>query len=358
MTRTEAGGWKELQVEIGDRELEGWMPSIRPPVAITGATGFVGSHVAEALVRGGVQPRVLVRDPRRLLPELRDRCEVVVGEVEDRGAVHRLAEGCRTAIHLAGRLRAARPADFDRTNRGGTELLVASLAARAPGARLVHVSSLAAAGPSADPAGSDPAAPAAPISAYGRSKLGGETAVKGHAGPWTILRPPAVFGPRDVDVLQFFRLAARGVVPVPAGERWVTVAHVSDVVRAILAAAAGRGERTVYHVGDPESREMRAMVRELAAAGGVRAWVVGLPVPLVGVAGRVGDLMQRLGFHGVALTSDKARELVARHWSARTGTSLLALGLPGFVPFAVGARATWAWYRDRGILPRAKIRDV
>ena len=356
MKKMRQGSWKQLPVEIGDGELGRWLPGIRQPVAITGATGFVGSHLAEALVRGGVRPRVLARDPGRLLPELRERCEVVVGDVEDAASVARLAAGCGTLLHLAGRLRAATAADFDRTNRGGAENVVGALSAS--GARLVYVSSLAAAGPSADPAGKGPDDDPAPISAYGRSKLAGELAVRTYAGAWAIVRPPAIYGPRDIDVLQFFKLAARGLVPLPAGERWVSVAHVADVVRAILAAAAGAATSAVAHLGEPAPHELRSMIRALAAAGGVRARTLSLPAAVVRIAGAAGDALQRLGFRDVALTGDKAEELLARHWSARTASSYELLRLNGFVPFPAGAAATWEWYRQRGWLPHAKIRRV
>ena len=103
---------------------------------------------------------------------------------------------------------------------------------------------------------------------------------------------------------------------------------------------------------------MRRLISALAAAGGVRARAISVPPVLVFAAGRVGDVLQRLGFRSVAVTSDKARELLARHWSARTAESLRSLGLGGFVPFADGARATWAWYRQHRWLPHAKIRGV
>jgi nucleoside-diphosphate-sugar epimerase len=357
---TECGGapWRALSPELAREEIGAWAARIPQPVAITGATGFIGSHLGEALVRAGVRPRLLVRDPARLLPELRSGADSVIGDVEDAASLGRLVEGCAVVVHLAGRLRAARAADFDRTNRGGTEALVAALGERAPAARLVHVSSLAAAGPSRDPAGRNPDDRPAPVSAYGRSKLAGEAAARRHAGGWVILRPPAIYGPRDIDVLQFFRLAARGVVPLPAGERWISIAHVSDAVRAILAAAAAERPGGVLHLGEPEPTEMRALVAALAKAGGVRARVVPVPPALVRALGLAGDAAQRLGFRNVAMTGDKARELLARHWSARTEGSLRALGVAGYVRFLDGASATWAWYRQHRWLPHAKIRHV
>jgi nucleoside-diphosphate-sugar epimerase len=325
---------------------------LREPVAITGATGFIGYHLVSTLQRAGVRPRALVRDPGRLGELAARPLEVVRGDLGDHTALRRLVAGAGTVIHLAGLVRAGRASDFDLANRVGTENLVSAMAKE--GAALVCVSSLAAAGPSPMPAGLDPTDQPRPISCYGRSKLAGELAVSSYPGAWAILRPPAVYGPRDIDVLQFFRLVARGLVPVPRGERWVTVAFVGDVVRAVLA-AAGDPRRAVYHLGDPEPRTLAGLLAELAAAGGVRARVVPVPALVLRCAGVAGDALQAFGVRSAALTSDKARELLARHWTAQTAGSLRSLGLPGYVPFGAGAAATWAWYRQAGWLPRATI---
>ncbi len=340
--------WQALPVEIGADELESWARRVPSPLALTGATGFVGSHVLGALLRTHRPPRILVRDTTRLCMADAGDAEIVVGDLDDAEALATLVAGCGSVIHLAGLVRAASEAAFQGVNRAGTENLVRVMRDRAPSARLIHVSSLAAAGPSADPGGINPDDEPRPVSAYGRSKLAGELAVRRHTGPWAILRPPAIYGPRDIDVLQFFRLAARGFVPIPAGERWVTVAYVSDVVRGVLAAAAGTASGRVLHLGEPEPRRLDALIGALAESGGVRARVVRVPAGLVRMLGVGGDALQRLGLRRIAMTSDKARELLARHWSARTEPSLVALGLSGFVPLAVGAAATWAWYRRAG----------
>lgn len=350
-----ASDWRELPPVVGDGELARYVPRIVAPVAVTGATGFVGSHLVEALVRAGQRPRVLARDPARLDSALRESVEVVTGDLDDRPALDRMVKGVGTIVHLAGVVRAGRAAEFDAANRDGTARLAAARDAVEPRAFLVHVSSLAAAGPSQRHEGRSPEEAAAPVSAYGRSKLAGEAAVRSSAGPWAILRPPAIYGPRDTDVLQFFRLAARGTVPLPAGERWVTMAHVADVVRAVLAAAALRPAGQVFHLGEPRPQRMDELVGRLAAAGGVRARVVPIPAWVLRLAGRAGDLAHALGARSVAMTSDKARELLARHWTADSGASLRALGLDGYAPFETGAAQTWAWYRECGWLPRAKI---
>lgn len=355
MSGAGATRWHTLPAAITPDELRSRLSRVPSSLAVTGATGFVGSHLLDALLEGGARPRLLVRDPSRLPERARAHAETVLGDLDDHDALARLVSGCGGVIHLAALVRAASAAHFDRANRVGTENLVRALREHAPLARLVHLSSLAAAGPSEDPEGCRPEDPPRPVSAYGRSKLAGEAAVRAHGGGLVILRPPAIYGPRDTDVLQFFRLAARGVVPIPWGERWLTVAYVADVVRGILAALAGAGDGRVLNLGEPAPRTLRSLVGALAEAGGVRARCVGLPPVVVKAAGLGGDLLQLLGMHGVAMASDKARELLARHWSARTSESLAVLGLEGFVPFDAGAAATWTWYRDHGWVARARI---
>jgi nucleoside-diphosphate-sugar epimerase len=329
-----------------------WLSRLARPVAVTGGTGFVGSHLVDTLCAAGITPRVLVRDPAAPRWIAAQPAEWVAGDLANTAALDRLVVGAGTVIHLAGVVRAGRAADFDRGNHVGTGNLVRAVEQQAPGAVLVHVSSLAAAGPSPTPEGVGPGHEPAPVSAYGRSKLAAEDAVRGAAEAvrWTILRPPAIYGPRDTDVLQFFRMAAMGLVAIPAGERWVTVAWVGDVVRGVIAAAAGGHHGKTFHLGEPQPRRLAELAREIAVAGGVRARVVPVAPAVLAAAGAVGSLLQGVGLKRVAMTRDKARELVARHWSARTADSLEALGLGAGTGFGRGAEQTWAWYRSRGWL--------
>ncbi|HOC42031.1 MAG TPA: NAD(P)-dependent oxidoreductase [Thermoanaerobaculales bacterium] len=321
------------------------------PIAVTGGTGFVGSHLVDTLCAAGLKPRVLVRDPAAPRWISGQPIEAVPGTLEDRAALDRLVGGAGTVFHLAGLLTADRAEDFNRVNRDGTARLVEAADAAAV-ARFVYVSSQAAAGPSRDPAGVGPEAAPSPISDYGRSKLCGERAVAalGDEAWWAVVRPPAIYGPRDTDVLEFFKMASRGLAVVPAGERWLTVAHVADVVRGLLAAAAGGASGRIYHLGEPAPRRLDQMLRELAAAGGKKVRVIPLPVGAVGIVGAAAGLLRRAGLVDTALTRDKAREVVARHWTLRTADSLAALGLDAPIPFPDGARETWAWYRAQGWL--------
>ena len=329
-----------------------WLDQLAQPIAVTGGTGFVGSHLVETLCAAGIQPRVLVRDrisPRWIAAAPAGWVEGALGEPD---ALRRLVDGAGTVLHLAGVVRAGNAAGFDRGNRIGTANLVQAVRAVAPSARLVFVSSLAAAGPSDDPAGIGPEAEPAPISHYGRSKLAAEESVRalGEGTGWSIVRPPAIYGPRDTDVFEFFRMVNKGLVVLPAGERWLTVAWVGDVVRAIVAAGAAEASGAVFHIGGPAPMRLDELIEVLAQAGGMGVRLLRVPAGLVAGAGVVGSILQRCGWRSLALTRDKTRELLARHWTARTEDSLGALGVVGIEAFADGCRETWAWYRDQGWL--------
>lgn len=327
-----------------------WIEELACPVALTGATGFVGSHLVDTLCAAGVRPRVLLRDPDRAAWIGEQPVESVEGDLRDDSALERLVDGAGTLIHLAGVVRAGDVQEFDRVNRGGTRNLVEVLRTVSPECRLVHVSSLAAAGPSEDPAGHLPEDEARPVSHYGRSKLGSEQEVRalGEGSWWTILRPPAIYGPRDTDVFQFFKMAASGWMAAPGGERLISVAFVADVVRAILAAAVVGDHGRIYHLGEQRRYELEKLLRIVARSGDVRARFIPVPATVMRLAGLAGSGLHLLGFERVPITRDKMSELLARHWTSDSSGSLVALGCEEVTPFEKGARVTWDWYRARG----------
>ena len=332
---------------VAPLDVADWIGAIPLPIAITGGTGFVGSHLVDTLCGAGLRPRVLVRDadnPRWIAGV---EAEFIQGSLEKPEALVRLVDGAGTVIHLAGVLRAGREIEFDLGNRQGTANLVEAVRHNAATARFVHMSSLAAVGPSPQPEGLAPGDPAAPISAYGRSKLGGEAEVAtlGDSNWWCILRPPAVYGPRDTDIFEFFKMASRGLAAIPTGERWLTMAYVADVVRGVLAAAAIGIHREIYHLGEPSPQRLDDIFNQLAEGDGGRVRIVRVPSAIIRAAGAAGSILQRLGWRRLPLTLDKTKELLASHWTAQTVSSLNALGLGLGTSFAQGADTCWQWYR-------------
>ena len=193
------------------------MQQAAPLVALTGATGFLGRRLTPALLSAGWRVRVLVR--RAPPPSLSGphAPEIVIGDLADDDALRALNEGAETLIHVAGLIKAVRREDLVRVNVEGARR--AALAA--PPGGLILISSLAAREPG--------------LSDYAASKAGGEAAAKGVAGPrLSIVRPPAIYGPGDRETLALFRLAGVSPwLPVLEGRRMV-LAHVDDVVAAII----------------------------------------------------------------------------------------------------------------------------
>jgi len=318
---------------------------------VTGANGFIGSHLTERLVAEGHRVRCLVRptSDRRWIAGL--PVEYVTGDLTEAGTADETVAGAEWVFHLGGAVKAVDEAGFFRVNAEGTRTL-AEASKRAGVKRFVLLSSLAAAGPSPDgrPLREDDTP--RPVSAYGRSKLAAERFAAGSGVPVVVLRPPAVYGPRDRDVLPFFRLAARGIALV-LGEpkRPLSLIHVSDIVAYLVRAASATGaEGRTYFVND----------------GAVHTWV-GVAERLVRTLGRT---PRRLRVGGGALwlaacfeerraaltgrrplvTRERLIEFRAGAWVCDGRRARDELGLDPRVGLEEGLATTAAWYREQGWL--------
>lgn len=313
------------------------------PVLVTGATGFLGARLVRELLAAGVEPvrlRCLVREPERAirlgLPAASLR-RGDLGDPQDAPALCAAVDGVGLVLHLAGSLKGFDRRGYDAVNVDGTARLVAAIAAVAPAAHVVHVSSLAAAGPSADGRGTDaPPAQCRPVSAYGDSKRRGELALTGSRTPFTILRPPVVYGPGDGATRLLFQQALAPVTAVPLRPRPLSVIHVDDVVAALLLAAAQRPPGAVLPLDGPERTDTHAFVRAIAAACGRRARLLPVPLPIAGVAAGLCDLVARLRRSPGYFNRDKVRELAAPGWVADGGPVRERLGFVARVRLADG----------------------
>jgi len=329
---------------------EGLLAGLRGPVALTGATGFVGSHLAETLHAAGLELKLLVRNPSSARWIDGRIGGIVEGSIEDSSALVKLLDGVRTVFHLAGVLRAPSAAAFMKGNAGGARTLVDAVHAVNPEIVLVHCSSQAAVGPSKEASGASPDIPARPISAYGQSKAAAEEMIRNSGLDWRIVRPPAIYGPRDRDIFEFFRLASGGVMPYPGGERFLSISFVSDVLRVLIRAAGVGRTRGIYHAGPRDVTRMDDMLRLIVDAGDLRARMIPLPEWVLRCAGVGGSTLRVLGMKDIALSRDKVREILARHWILDSRSSLEELGIENGVPLAAGVETTWKWYREIGWL--------
>lgn len=320
------------------------------PVAITGASGFIGLNLVRRLAAAGRAVRGLARAERtaRLIEGAGG--EPVRGDLDDARALRRLVEGAGTVVHLAGLVRALYPAQMDRVNEGGTRAVAGAVAECAAEARLVHVSSLAAAGPSAAGHPRTEADAPAPISHYGRSKRKAEVVIEGTGLEWTIVRPSAVYGPGDKDFLFLFRLARSGFVPDRGGRRYSLV-HVDDLVDAMLLAAEhpAAARRTFFATG-PEDGSLGDFGRIISRHLGRPARRIPVPDWAAWTVGGLTQAAAALTRRAPLLGVDKVRELTAPSWRCSAALAREVLGYSPRIGLEEGLISTCEWYRACGLL--------
>src|SRR5437867_3822980 len=244
---------------------------------VTGGTGFVGAHLVRALLERGDEVRCLVRNPAKAgALGWSSAVELVRGDLDDARALREGCAGAEVVYHVAGRVSAPSPAAFMAANRDGTARVLEAAAVERP-RRLLYVSSLAAAGPTLPGQPIDESRPPAPVTPYGRSKLAAELLVRATPVPWTIVRPPTVYGERDRELFKLFKLARAAVVPVFGdGSQELSVIYAADLADALIAAATAQGSvGAVYYAAHPSVTTSRELVRAIARAVGGRGDRVG-----------------------------------------------------------------------------------
>jgi nucleoside-diphosphate-sugar epimerase len=332
-------------------------------VFVTGGTGFVGSHLVDALIGRGDEVVCLVRDVRKIErvfpPERRPR--FVGGSLNDDTALRAGCENVDAIIHVAGLIAARSRAEFFSVNAEGTQHLLTVATRSAPNLhRFVYLSSLAAVGPS------PPGAPLTedviphPVSAYGESKLAGEEAVKSGSLPWTIVRPPTVYGPRDREILRVFKLARRGVIPlVGSPDQQLSVIHVRDLASACIAALAPAAKDLTYFACHPEVVTTRQFAEAIhtavrmagqGRAGRERPMLIPIPSPLARVILAASGGLARAVGRATVLSGDKVAEFLADAWTCSPAALERDSGWRAEVPLSQGLQETACWYATSGWL--------
>ena len=316
-------------------------------VAVTGATGFVGTHLARALSQRGDSVSALVRSPAKADALRALGCRLVPGELADAAARESLVSGAEIVYHVAGLVSAPSLAEFLNVNRDGAEL-VARDALRAGATRFLLVSSQAVTGPSPRGVSLDERSGPGPVTDYGRSKRAGEDAVRATGVPLTIVRPPAVYGPGDRAFLTLYRLAARGVFPLLGdGRQELSLVIAADLAGALVAAASSPNAlgRT-YHAAHAEVVTARALGETIARVLGRPVRFLRLPGPLLrGLLGAA----HTFGVRGLP-APDKAHELLAPAWRASSEAIRRDAGWAAETPLERGVPLTAAAYRSAGWL--------
>ena len=320
-------------------------------VFLTGATGFVGSHVAEALSRSGFRIRCAIRttsDTRWLRGLPAETIETTRIDLASPAALAEALEGVSHVVHVAGITRASSEADYFTVNADVTQIL-AEASVRAAVNRFVLISSLAARGPDGF---------RGPASPYGASKLESERRLQavvesgGSLEP-RVLRPGGVYGPRDRDLLPLFQVARSGFVPVPSGVGRLQPVYASDVAMAVLRALDVEwSEDGPFHLGGPEVHTWEEIADALGEAIGRNVRPVRVPAALFLAAGSLSEVAAFIRRRAPDFDRRRARDLTRLNWTCELGPVEQELGWRPEVSLRTGLAEAANWYREAGWLGR------
>ncbi len=316
-------------------------------ILVTGGSGFIGSQLIGKLSAEGVSVRCLRH--RRSVPS-GPRLEVVPGDIVSGAGLADALRGVDTVIHLAGLTKALTVAEFEVGNVRGTENLARAAAGRS--IRFVHVSTLAAIGPSLDGTPVTEEAEPHPLTHYGRSKLAGERVVRALLPDAVIVRPPVVYGPRDTGVFQMLRSVQRGIVlEITGGERWFSAIYVADLAEGLIAAARSpSAPGREYFLAHPTPVTWRELGSVPARIMGRKPRVLRVPVFAAYGVGYCAEWWSRVTRTPGIVSREKVTEAMCRYWTCDTRRAAREIGFQASTSFEQGIAQALAWYREAGWL--------
>jgi nucleoside-diphosphate-sugar epimerase len=313
-----------------------------PRVLVTGATGFLGSHIAETLVKQGFTVRCTVRpsSSTKWLENL--ELEKVNVNFNDEASLQTACQGVDVVIQNAGITRAKSDAEFFEVNTHATERL-ANAAIKAKVSRFIFISSLEARGPD----GFDTA-----ISAYGKSKLEAEHRLTNLQNDieMILLRPAGVYGPRDTDLLTLFQLAKYSFLTVPATNGRLQPVHARDVAEAVLATINGKAQVGPFDISEAHTYSWQDMGQMMEVALGRKLRVLKIPREIFLGAGYASETVSKLLNQAPKLDRRRAKSLAYYTYTCDTTPFKEAFGWQARISLQDGLAETAAWYKKQGWL--------
>ncbi|MBI5212187.1 MAG: NAD(P)-dependent oxidoreductase [Nitrospirae bacterium] len=311
---------------------------------VTGATGFIGSHLAAALIREGFNVKCLVRNRSRLRFLEDMNVKIVKGDCTDRDSLIDAVKGVDYVFHLAGLTKACSEEDYYNANFKGTENIVRAVVENTPDIkRFVYLSSLAAAGPSYDGKPLKEDCEPMPVSVYGKTKLEGEKIVtaNGKNIPVTVIRPPAVYGPRDRDLLVFFKMIKSGVVPY-WGRCYYSFLYVEDLINGIIRSALSKeAEGEIFFMSDGNIYSTDDIITAISDALQRRPVKLTIPKFVMPLLGMLSEKLRGVNI----INSDKIKEMRHAYWVCDASKAATKLKFEPKIKIKEGAQWTADWYR-------------
>ena len=322
---------------------------------VTGATGFIGSHLVEALVQRGVRVRCLVRPTSHLAWVTDLPVEIIYGDCQEKDSLEPGVKDVDLVFHLAGATRAIDAKTYFAVNALGTENLVqACLEHNTRLQKFIYLSSQAAAGPGRDGGKKKESDHCAPVSPYGRSKRRGEelALAQAHEFPLLILRPSAIYGPRDKAFFFLFQCLAKRIKPsFSGGVQHLSLCSVQDLVDALLLAASTRtpsGE--IFFLSDGQDYRMEEINDIFAQAMEVTAFRLRLPPPVLFGIAAVAEYFSKISGKPALISRGRAEEMIQPNWLCDITKARTILGFEPQISLPLGAKLTFDWYKKHNWL--------
>ncbi|MGH8003948.1 MAG: NAD-dependent epimerase/dehydratase family protein [Limisphaerales bacterium] len=318
---------------------------------VTGGTGFLGSHLAEFLLKKGYEVSVLVRSSSK-----RDNLDfftgykIVEGSLDDPLSLRQAVEGQDLVFHAAGLIRARSRDEFFEVNHLGTKKLLEAVAAVHPKlSRFIYVSSLAAAGPPLDGRPKKETDPCNPINPYGESKWEGEIETMKYRDkfPVTVIRPPAIYGPRDKGMFAYFKLASKGFYPlIGSGESFVNIISVFDLVEGIIAAAEEpKAAGEVFFLAEKKIYSWREAGEIIAFACGKAGRPLRIPKWVLFSVAEANQFVSNLFGQAALISRWKAMDLSQKYWTCDVSKAEKTFHFQTRYPLPDGAQVAYDWYK-------------
>lgn len=323
---------------------------------VTGATGFLGSHLVDRLLEQGAEVHVLVRKSSNLRWLSGKKVRYHYGDVlGDLKALQKGLKGIDLLFHLAGVIRARQAKTYYEVNAQGTANLLETCLKAAPKVkRIVVVTSLAAHGPNPDDRPASEEDDCHPITDYGKSKRDAELIALRYADrlPLAVVRPPAIYGPRDEQTLTLFRMAKKGLILLPGWEkRVVSLAYVQDVVTGILLAAEKpKAVGEIFYVAEDQNYDWEEAAAIIAKAVGSDPVKIRVPAILVYAVAAVAEAVTWVTGRIFPVNLAYARNFLQRNWALDISKAKKMLGFRPAYSLARGAEETAGWYQKEGWL--------